>query len=147
MLGREDGIYQQYIPENCYIYNRLLYTLFTYQSSHLNGDQTTCNENQKLESNFFRNPSIFFWCKESFQLCEAMKEAGIAIQFLPSESIDRVVEVFCLWKLLCTNTIQCNSSAHSFFVKCPFPSFSNPCEVQLFLHSPLEWLDQWDMLT
>jgi len=61
-----------------------------------------------------------------------MKEAGIAIQFLPSESIDRVVEVFCLWKLLCTNTIQCNSSAHSFFVKCPFPSFSNPCEVQLF---------------
>ena len=90
---------------------------------------------------------FFFWCKESFQLCEAMKEAGIAIQFLPSESIDRVVEVFCLWKLLCTNTIQCNSSAHSFFVKCPFPSFSNPCEVQLFLHSPLEWLDQWDMLT
>ena len=144
MLGREDGIYQHYLKT-------AIHRLSLLHSSHTRArigtvDQTTCDDNLSLiSSGIFP----FFSCKEPFQLCETMKEAGNPVFLAISEHWQGSGGFLFLEIVLYTvlSTIQWNSGAPSFSVKCPFPSFSNPCEVQLFLHSPLEWLDQWDMLT
>jgi len=144
MLGREDGIYQHYLKT-------AIHRLSLLHSSHTRArigtvDQTTCDDNLSLiSSGIFP----FFSCKEPFQLCETMKEAGNP-GFLPSASIDREVKVFCFLKLFCTlysvlfNEIPALQVSLS---NVHFRALATHVKYNFFLHSPLEWLDQWDMLT